>query len=311
MIAFGPIESRRFGRSLGVNNIPSKHCSYSCVYCQVGATPHLERDRREFYSPDEIVAAVEEKVALCRERGERIDFISFVPDGEPTLDLNLGESLRRLQRIGIPLAVITNGSLLFDRQLRHELRAADVVSIEVDTVDERVWKRLDRPAPSLNLPQILGGMLEFASAARSSLWTQTMITAGINDDEAGLLRLATFLGQLAPKRAWLAAPTRPPADARVTAPDEETLVRAYAILASKVPHLEVLRSLADDHFVRTGEPIADLLATLTVHPLREDAIARELDAEAIEDLIAQGTLMRVEYGGSRFLALNRGLRTQC
>ena len=105
MIAYGPVPSRRLGRSLGVNNIPPKACTYSCVYCQVGRTRKLEAERREFYSPDRIVDEVSTRVAQVRAAAEQIDYLAFVPDGEPTLDVHLGDVLLRLKELGIPLAV--------------------------------------------------------------------------------------------------------------------------------------------------------------------------------------------------------------
>ena len=112
MIAFGPVPSRRLGRSLGVNNIPAKHCSYSCIYCQIGPTSASLVARREFFPADEVVQAVRRKVAECRAAGHGIDFITFVPDGEPTLDASLGEEIGALKGLGVRVAVITNGSLL-------------------------------------------------------------------------------------------------------------------------------------------------------------------------------------------------------
>jgi len=99
---FGPVPSRRLGRSLGINNIPPKICSYSCVYCQLGRTLRMEIERRAFYEPEELIRAVRERVEELREGGERIDYLTFVPDGEPTLDSNLGEEIAALKDLGIP-----------------------------------------------------------------------------------------------------------------------------------------------------------------------------------------------------------------
>ena len=121
MIAFGPIPSRRLGRSLGVNHIPPKVCTYSCVYCQVGRTSSLRIRRCAFYDPARVAEAVRERVAQARSSGEAVDFITFVPDGEPTLDINLGQEIARLRPLGIPIAVITNGSLLWREDVRADL----------------------------------------------------------------------------------------------------------------------------------------------------------------------------------------------
>ncbi len=112
MVVFGPIPSRRLGHSLGINHIPPKHCSYSCVYCQVGPTPVPEIERRAFLPVDDVVAEVTARVGQLRERGDGLDFLTFVPDGEPTLDLRLGEIIGRLRPLDVPIAVITNATLL-------------------------------------------------------------------------------------------------------------------------------------------------------------------------------------------------------
>ena len=112
MIAFGPVPSRRLGRSLGINNIPAKVCSYSCIYCQLGRTIKISVERRAFYNPEKVFENVRRKVEEAKIRGEKIDYLTFVPDGEPTLDLNLGVEMELLKGMGIPIAVLTNSSLL-------------------------------------------------------------------------------------------------------------------------------------------------------------------------------------------------------
>jgi len=108
LLTFGPVPSRRLGQSLGINNIPPKICSYSCVYCQVGRTLHMQAERKAFYKPEEILKAVERKVKDAKNKGEGIDYLTFVPDGEPTLDINLGKEIELLKQLGIKIAVITN-----------------------------------------------------------------------------------------------------------------------------------------------------------------------------------------------------------
>ena len=122
MVTFGPVPSRRLGRSLGVSNLGAgKSCSYSCVYCQLGGTKGRQLRRRLFEAPESVYDAVAERVAACRASGQGIDHITFVPEGEPTLDVNLGETIRGVRRLGIPVAVITNGSLLWRPDVRADL----------------------------------------------------------------------------------------------------------------------------------------------------------------------------------------------
>jgi wyosine [tRNA(Phe)-imidazoG37] synthetase (radical SAM superfamily) len=302
-LVFGPIASRRFGRSLGVNNIPAKHCSYSCVYCQVGATPHTEVGRRAFFEPGEVAAAVERKVAACRAAGESIDVISFVPAGEPTLDIHLGEEIAAVKHLGLPIAVITNGSLLWMEDVRRDLLAADIVSVEIDTVDETVWRRLDRPCPTLTLAGVQNGIREFVRDYRGELVMQTMLIGGVNDDVEALDRVAAFIAELSPRRVCLSVPTRPPADARVEAPDEAAVVRAYATFAARIPQVELLTAVAHDVFVKTGDAITDLVSAVSVHPMRQDDLVRGgVPLALIDEIVAAGRVARVEHSGKIFLA---------
>lgn len=306
-LTFGPIPSRRLGRSLGVNNIPPKACSYSCVYCQVGATPHTSLARRTFYDPAEVVAAVRRKIEECLAEGVGIDYVSFVPDGEPTLDVNLGAEIRGLKGCGLPIAVITNGSLLWRADVAEDLAEADLVSIEVDTVSDTAWRRIDRPSPDLDPALVRKGMLAFAKGYRGELITQSMLVAGLNDDEESINELAGFLAQLAPRRAYLAVPTRPPADPRVSRPEEDALVRAYAIFSEKLPSVEVLAGHETGAFGRVGDAVEELMATLAVHPMREDVVARYLSdsgsgLDVVDGLVQAGRLARVEFGGEVFVA---------
>lgn len=307
-IAFGPIPSRRLGRSLGINHLPAKHCSYSCVYCQIGPTEHTEIARRAFYTTDQVAEAVRRKVGDLRAAGQGIDYLSFVPDGEPTLDVNLGAMMRAVKPLGIPIAVITNGSLLWMPGVRADLAAADLVSVKVDAVDEHVWRRVNRPNGRIDFPKMLEGILDFAREYRGELITDTMLVAGVNDDDATLEGVAAFLARMAPRRAYLAIPTRPPAESRVRPPDEATIARACAILRAKVPDVRVLSGKEQGEFGHTGDPAADLLAILAVHPMREEAVRRFIaDAGGgwgiVERLTRDGRLARVEYRGEAFFVV--------
>ncbi len=118
MIAFGPIPSRRLGRSLGINNIPPKICSYACIYCQLGKTSQMIVNPQTFYSPEKIFNEVQEKVKRSKEKKEAIDYLTFVPDGEPTLDINLEQEIKLVKSLGTKVAVISNGTLLEKRLVR-------------------------------------------------------------------------------------------------------------------------------------------------------------------------------------------------
>lgn len=137
-------------------------------------------ERRQFYEPKEIFNNLKEKISKVREMGEKIDFITFVPDGEPTLDINIGEEIRMFKTFNIPVAVITNSSLLFLESVRQDLFEADLVSLKVDTVNETTFRKINRPHHSLDLNLILDGIVEFSKFFNGSIITETMLVEGLN-----------------------------------------------------------------------------------------------------------------------------------
>jgi wyosine [tRNA(Phe)-imidazoG37] synthetase (radical SAM superfamily) len=304
-LVFGPVPSRRLGRSLGINNIPPKFCSYSCVYCQVGRTARTEIEPRGFFRPEDIRQAVTARLEAVRQAEERIDYLTFVPDGEPTLDEHLGEAIDLLRPLGIPIAVISNGSLLWREEVRKRLGKADWVSLKVDTVDETLWRRINRPQDALSLPVVLDGMLRFAECYEGELATETMLVAGMNDHPESVTAVADFVARLKPDRAYLAIPIRPPAESDVQAPAEEKIVQAYALFRTRLENVECLTGYEGDAFPSTGDAESDLLSTTAVHPMREESVRQflanaGLDETFVERLVDQGKLKKVEFAGKRF-----------
>jgi wyosine [tRNA(Phe)-imidazoG37] synthetase (radical SAM superfamily) len=303
--AFGPVPSRRLGRSLGVNNIPPKVCTYSCVYCQVGRTTEMAVERRTFYAPEEIVQDVRDKVEKVKEAGESIDYLTFVPDGEPTLDVNLGREIELLRPLGIKIAVITNASFIWRKDVREDLAKADWVSLKLDSTREDVWRRLNRPHRALQLASIMDGMLEFARAFEGELATETMLVEGINDGKEHIEEVVGFMARLKPSRAYLSVPIRPPAEMWVRVPVEEAINRAYHVLSGEVGQVEYLIGYEGNAFAFTGNVEEDLLSITAVHPMREDAVDAFLARAGsgwptIHGLIARRQLIETEYKGRRF-----------
>lgn len=305
MIAFGPVPSRRLGQSLGINNIPPKTCTYACVYCQLGRTKKMQIARREFYHPDEILRDVTDKVDRAREAGERIDYLAFVPDGEPTLDANLGHEIELLRPLGIKIAVISNASLIWREDVRDALGKADWVSLKVDATEEGLWRQVDRPQGELELAAILDGVLEFARTYTGELVTETMLLHGINGDVGVLRDAAGYLSRLHPSVAYLAVPTRPPAEDWVQPAKESAINRAFYIYGSRLERVELLIGYEGNAFAFTGNVQEDLLDITAVHPMREEAVDEFLRRAGagwpvVHDLIARDQLVQVGYGGQRF-----------
>jgi wyosine [tRNA(Phe)-imidazoG37] synthetase (radical SAM superfamily) len=319
-IAFGPIPSRRLGRSLGVNNIPPKVCPYACVYCQLGRTMQMQMERQAFYEPEVIARAVRDKVERARAAGETIDYLTFVPDGEPTLDVNLGREIELLKTLRIKIAVISNSALVWREDVRQDLRKADWVSLKVDAVRAEVWRKIDRPHGSLELAAILDGALEFAGDLgrvpghpRGDLVTETMLVQGVNDGEEQVREVGDFLARLRPSIAYLSIPTRPPAEEWVRPPSEEAVNRAYQIFSERLDRVEYLIGYEGDAFTFTGDVVEDLLSITAVHPMREEAVGEFLaragaDWSVVRGLIAQGQMVEMGYQGRKFYMrkLDRG-----
>ncbi len=305
MLVFGPVPSRRLGFSLGINHIPPKHCPYSCVYCQVGRTTSLEIKRRDFYLLDKILEEVQQKVIQTEKTGITIDFLTLVPDGEPTLDANLGKILAGLRSFGIPLAVISNAALINDKQVQEDLMLADWVSLKIDAVSEPAWRQINRPFGRLSLETILSGILEFRKRFHGELVTETMLISGVNEGRSEILDLAEYLLELQPFKSYLSIPTRPPAEAWVKAPHAESLQEILDILSKKVSFIDLLFDPEESDFLSIGDLKTDILAIIAVHPLREEALQKMVSQSIetwtiVDGLIAENKMACLNYRGEKY-----------
>lgn len=304
-IAFGPVPSRRLGRSLGINNIPPKICSYSCAYCQVGRTRKTVIERQGLYDSGRILDEVQEKLERLQQLREPIDYLTFVADGEPTLDENLGKEIDLLRPLRHKIAVITNSSLVWRQDVRDDLGQADWVSVKVDAVREEVWQKLNRPHTAIKLRSVLDGLLAFAKSYRGKMVTETMLCKNVNDDPFHVDELADFVAELKPTVAYLAVPTRPPAEKWILPPDETTIHHTGIVFGARRIILECLVDYEGDSFAFTGDAEDDLLAITSVHPMREETVRSILDRSnmgwaVIERLLREGRLVEKQFRGKRF-----------
>jgi len=306
-IAFGPVPSRRLGRSLGINNIPPKTCSYSCVYCQLGRTSNMTVKRSHFYRPEDVLREVERKVREAQLRNEKIDYLTFVPDGEPTLDISIGEEIVLLKQIGIPVAVITNASLLWLDDVREDLFEADFISLKVDAVSQDLWRSINRPCRDLKLEKILDGIKQFVKNFKGIIVSETMLIDGINYSNE-FANIANFLRELAKlDKAYIAIPTRPPAEKWVKPAKEEVLNIAFQTFSRVLgsDKVEFLIGYEGNMFAFTGNVKEDLLSITAVHPMREEAVSELLKKanaswQIIDELLRSDELVRLEYEGNTY-----------
>jgi wyosine [tRNA(Phe)-imidazoG37] synthetase (radical SAM superfamily) len=308
-ILFGPIPSRRLGRSLGINNIPPKVCSYSCVYCQVGLTTHISVEQQEFYSSMIIYTEIRDRLIELKNNNERVDYISFVPDGEPTLDKNLYETIGLLQDFGIKIAVFTNSSLIWKKEVQSALNLADYVSVKIDSIEEKTWKQINHPSISLNLNKILDGILEFKESYRGTLVTETMLIDGMNDNEDELIKIAHFIVKVDPLIAYLTIPTRPTPIKNIHRPERIRTKNAYRIVKSIFNNTELLDEYEGNEFSISTETEESLISIMAVHPMRKEAVERYLKKSnsnwsTVKKLIEEKKIKELEYEGNFFYKKN-------
>lgn len=305
-LTFGPIPSRRLGQSLGINNtLLPKACSYNCAYCQAGRSHHLEIERRAFFSPQEIYKAVSKAIQNAEKEGVEINYLSFVPDGEPTLDIQLGESIRLLKTLGKRIAVFTNASLIWRPEVRADLALADWVSLKFDAVLETAWRRTDRPQKYLSLHLIMDGALAFARQFRGALVTETMLCADLNDMPENLTATADYIATLSPSVAYLGVPTRPPLEKWALPPDEAILTQAFAIFAARIPKVELMVGYPPPAYQPGNDAERDIPAILAVHPIREAEMQDYLtkggySGDVLERLLHKGIIKKTAYAGEEF-----------
>lgn len=207
---FGPVPSRRLGRSLGIDVVPAKTCSFDCIYCESGPTTQLSVTRESFADPSEVLAQLDR---FFHRFPDSVDVITFSSAGEPTLYLHLGELIAAIRQKypHIPLTVLTNGSLLWDPQVRRDLLKASLVVPSLDAVTPRIFRMINRPHPSLDLPRILEGLKAFRRDYTGRLHLEIMLAGGVNDGQEELAALARAVNDIGPDRIELNTVVRPPA----------------------------------------------------------------------------------------------------
>jgi wyosine [tRNA(Phe)-imidazoG37] synthetase (radical SAM superfamily) len=300
MICYGPVPSRRLGKSLGINNIPSpKVCTYSCIYCQVGITNKYADAPQVFYEPEYIFSEVKKHLEKLSST-DQPDYLTFVSNGEPTLDVNLGKTIQLLKTLGFPVAVITNASLLTRKEVRENLKHANFVSVKVDANDEEVWKTINHPCEGIYFDDYVEGLQKFSKKFKGILATETMLVEGVNDGTTILSKTANLISTIHPAKAYISIPIRPPAISTVNAPSETIINKAYQIFHWKVDQTELMLGFEGTGLVSTGNPIEDITNICAVHPIREDSMQELLGkytggSDILEILLHGNHIERVKY----------------
>ena len=205
---FGPVPSRRLGISLGVDIIPFKTCTLNCIYCECGQTTQLSTERKRYFKPKTLMKEVKEFLATS----QHLDFITFSGSGEPTLNKELGKIIRQIKKeTSIPIAVLTNSTLLYHQQVRQDLLPVDLILPSLDAADQDTFQIINKPHPQVSMEKIINGLLQFRRQFKNQMWLEVFIVKGVNDHAQALDNLHHIIGKIKPDRVQLNSLDRPPA----------------------------------------------------------------------------------------------------
>jgi wyosine [tRNA(Phe)-imidazoG37] synthetase (radical SAM superfamily) len=305
---FGPVPSRRLGFSLGVDLVPFKTCTLDCVYCQLGSTGKTVLRREEYVPIDEVLAELGEKL----EEGGRIDWITLSGSGEPTLNSGIGRLIPEIKKLSpIPVAVLTNGTLLNLPEVREALTNADLVVPSLDAGTEETFQKVNRPHPGITLDGLTAGIASFTEGFSARVWLEVMLLPGISDSKSELEAIAGRIKVICPEKVQLNTAVRPGAEAGVEPLSSEELERARLLLSAEVSPVPVevvagfvgkrseaadrdLLAAVGDYLKRRPATVEDLAAVFGIH--------RHQVIKHLGHLRDAGKIREVFSGGKKFFA---------
>jgi len=305
---YGPVPSRRLGRSLGVDLVPFKTCTYDCIYCHLGRTTNKTLERKEYVEIDGVVAELEEKLG----HGPAPAYISLAGSGEPTLNLRVGDMIDRIKsRFRIPVAVFTNGSLLGRIEVQDALLAADLVIPSLDAGDEAMFQLVNRPHSHISFPAMADGIAAFTARFPEKVWLEVLLLKGITDTPAETEKIAALIRQIRPARVQLNTSFRPPAEEFARPLSRRRLQELQVLFPGTVDIISEREG--NEH--EQSEPLligeAEVLELLSRRPCTVEDVARGLAIHRTEalkllmGLVAGNKIVRTTAAGHNFYTLAR------
>jgi wyosine [tRNA(Phe)-imidazoG37] synthetase (radical SAM superfamily) len=276
---YGPVSSRRLGRSLGVDIVPFKVCTLDCIYCQLGRTSKKTLQRCPYVPPAAVLTEIEHRLA----EGLEADFITISGSGEPTLNSGLGEIVVGIKNLTkIPVAILTNGTLLYDKDVRADCAKADVVLPSLDAGDEQTFQKINRPYPDISIEKLVSGLSSFRDEFAGQIWLEVFLVEDVNTDAAAIAKISEAIKRIRPDKIHLNTAVRPTAEQNVKRVDVEKL---QAIAAQLGPRCEVIADFAPQRCTEhTVNKAQDVLSVLKRRPCSLDDLSSGLGISRTEAL---------------------------
>lgn len=304
---YGPVPSRRLGRSLGIDLVPHKICTYDCIYCQIGKTTDKTLVRKEYVPVKEIL---EEVRRFLKEETSSIDHLSLSGSGEPTLHSQIRSVIEGIKTItSIPVAVITNGSLLYEEEVRQDLLHADIVLPSLDAVSSEVFMRINRPRPGFSIEKVIEGLVEFRKVYKGQIWLEILFCKDVNDSKEELLRMKKAVDRIQPDRIHLNTVVRPPSEkwaAPLSQKEMEEIQVYFGEKASIITEFDRHPSSISGRDIKE-----EILEILKRRPLSLSDLSKgmgipqnELD-EYIKPLAQEGKIQTRIFGGSIYYEISK------
>lgn len=302
---FGPVLSRRLGFSLGVDLVPFKTCSLDCIYCQLGRTTHKTLERKSYVSLERVIPELNDAL----KQDQKIDYITLSGSGEPTLHLDLGSIITAIKEItDIPVAVLTNGTLLHFERVRDELMAADLVVPSLDAVTQDVFCKINNPHPDIHVSQMISGLKRLREVFLKEIWLEIMLVKGVNDFPDEIKKLKDVVSSIAFDKVQLNTTVRPAADKTIEPLANEELASIKEWLGERCEVIAGFRE--NQHTIGTNIP-EKIMGIIGRRPLNlyeiSDSLGlpKERTTKHLTLLEQQGRIESLAYGSELYYQLKR------